>query len=315
MDETILDGLEREQEATALGNRIREYLTSVATPVDLVPRMACDTTFREYARWAFIEHPFKPEELPTLVADTELFPVVAIPHTLEGREVEFLHIDLPGNPRPLIGSPSGDPSTNKKLRPLIDLLARPTPNGLKRLLQITAEYAEYVRKHSRAVIVELERLKDQQHLVYLEIIVTNHGSHTALLGDDAVLHVAPKMPAIKLLHHPFDPSLDPRQLEAVILAERLQRFRDSYPEASKALARAQAPSVRYLTVGPKETRRLSFVSDAPLDANAREAAAALKSGFLSAELLLSQFVLRPAWVPAWLSRQSLQRRRRQTLQR
>ncbi len=250
--------------------------------------------------------------MPTPAEQTEVvYPLVVRPRTGDdGERFEFVHLDLPGNPFPIVGSREGRPEINAKAAVSADALSRCDAPPLGEILALSAEYCQHEIGHARTLRQAFERIKSDK--AYLELVVTisNQGHARAHVScyADAVLGRASRV--VKMLRVEQAPPRGNPPLPAVIrdTARRLAEW-------VQGLAQELQPyenDIENIPIPPSEAIEVHFVSDAIVSGEVSNAVRAMLTGYTDCTLTLWQYIPRRFVLLPWKARFA---RRLQTRQR
>lgn len=218
-----------------------------------------------------------------------VFPLVKREMSKDGESLEFVHLDLPGNPSPVVGSLSGRPETNKKVAALAYALSRCNESMLREILRIAIRLSSRQVNHAARLRSELERIKTETVYLELELVITNRGGTSGFVATTADLAVGGNRP-IHLAAIEFVEGAE-KQAAYVEIRDHARRVLDTEPRLAQALGRYESLA-RYLVVQPGQPHRVKLVSVFPIDRATQDAVQAIRTGYTACDVTITQYIPR-----------------------
>ncbi len=226
----------------------------------------------------------------------EVFKTHAVARTVEGRELEFIHLNLPGNPFPIIGSQEGRPEINEKAASLIYAMSHCDASILKTILGLAVEFCGLRIDACKRLRGEFERLKHVVAFLEIQILVSNRGKSPAYLSTFANITVGDTKDAVAMAVVDDSPQGDNPKWQ-IVARDKARRLVDWVPELKDNLLEYQG-GVQNLAISPHETVTLHFVSDESVSREVVDAVNAMRTGYADCGLSLWQYLPRKVrWFP------------------
>jgi hypothetical protein len=229
-------------------------------------------------------------ELQTARSQAPVFPLVKITKEVDGEHREFIHLDLPGNPFPIVGSQTGRPELNEKAAAVAFALSHCDTELLQKVLECAVRYCDSRVGHRQKLREEFETLKQQQHHLELRVLVSNHGASPAYLSTFADVTLADSRGTAKL--ELVDDSPHGEKVNySLLIKDSARRLADWLPEHRDELREYQN-RVQSVSLGPAQTISLHFVSQDTITDATRNAVVAMQNGYTDCSLSLWQYLPR-----------------------
>jgi len=239
--------------------------------------------------------------IPQTTTYPEVFKLHKIRREHEGRELEFVHLDLPGNPFPIVGCPDGRTETNEKSAALAYAMSHCDPDVLNEILALAIQYCETRITECQRLREEFERIKKQKSYLEIQILVSNRGKYPAYVSTFADVKIGNVKDTVRMSFIDESGIIEGTTNWRLVIRDQARRIADWIPSLSGELANFQS-GIQMVSVAPSESVDLHFVSDDEISQLVADAVSAMKTGYTDCELTLWQYVPRRIrWLP-WAAR-------------
>jgi|CXWL01.1.fsa_nt_gi hypothetical protein len=237
---------------------------------------------------------------PSIPADLTnvpvLFPLQRRNYQDKGTSAELVSLDLPGNPRPTIGSEDGDDLVNNRLASLAYALSYGDVPALKCILELATDYCAWEAAQCLALRQEFEKLKAEESYLEIDLVVHNRGKQPSFISTTVEVTVGRTKSPISLAYTPALQEQNADNFEQDIRNWAV-RLSQKTPLISKLVQRYESIAT-YICVGIESTQRLRFVSISPVIPTERDAIQAIRTGNSDCVISLLQYTPRRLrWLP------------------
>lgn len=218
-----------------------------------------------------------------------VFPLVEKQVEKDGQDLVFVHLDLPGNPFPVVGSRSGRPELNTKAGALAYSLSVCDTALLSQILTIGRNHANQQVQEATNLRAEFEAIRHQATYLQVRLAVANRGKTSAYLSTTARLTVGRNAP-VALSVVDFDEKAE-SQPTSTLIRDWASRLADWAPNLVPLVEGYQSV-IRYITLDSNDCQQLLFVSDSTVSTTLRDAINAIRTGHAKCTIELSQYTPR-----------------------
>lgn len=295
IDLSILELYENEQHHSAFkqelerrrpliaGSTVKDEVLSLGKNQNLL--MACVNALIEYA-----------SDAPAISDEVRngpfVFPLVTIDTEKDGRQLQYVHLDLPGNPFPIVGSPAGRPETNKKTEALAYALSKCNVDLLRAVTGLAIRYCNKRLGDFRSLRAEFERIKRETSFLELRLVLANRGKSPAFLSAFGDIQVGSDFAPIRISILPDKPAGEGQDTDwSTVVRDTARRLSDWIPDIRDAL-RQYDSAAHNVVLNPGESLSLHFVSDDAIPDGVRRNVDVLRTGYADCAISLWQYTPR-----------------------
>ena len=218
-----------------------------------------------------------------------VFDIVYQTRKKDGEDLEFIHLDFPSNPFPLVGSDNGRKHLNEKIMPLILSMAFCQIDDLKSILSNSKKYIEQTILELKSLREEFSKIKSESSYLTVKITLTNTGKQPVFVSSSCLLSIQNKTP-VKLFLSDYDENAS-QQKYSTHIKDSARRLAEWSPTYVNELKEFEA-TLNILSISPNESITRTFVSKETVSDEIISATNALKTGFASCSLSFEQFASR-----------------------
>lgn len=293
LDLSILETIENEKTYTDNKSELDAIINSLNenTVRDRVLSLGRDISLINTCLNALI---YYPNETPNIPLNTEneksQFPITINQSTEDGKNLEYYHLDLPGNAFPIVGSRDGDKNKNEKVKSLRIAMSICDAKLLRDILKLAVKYCEVTIEKMKIIRSELNRIKNQQKYVEIQLLLTNLGKSAAFLSTKSILVIEKQNTQINL-RYINDKNQDEKNPDyRIMIKDKSRKLLDWIPQSKDEIKPFES-IVETIVIEPSQTLDLHFVSNEQISQQSiDDAIRALQTGYTSCLISLFQYI-------------------------
>lgn len=301
IDLSILELIETDRDLSDHKEALQSRLGGLNshTVRDQVLSLARDQNLIRTCLNALITFTDQAPQIPAASKDSPVvFPLRTIATEKEGRKLEFVHLDLPGNPFPIVGSLNGRPEINAKTVALGYAMSCCDDKILRAVLDLGVKYCDVRLSQTSQLRQEFQRIKEDLKYLELQILISNLGTAPAFLSTSARIQIGKEQSQVNLTLIDDRPQEDPPNWR-VVIKDRARRLSEWIPAKRNEINRYQSV-VENMTLAPSQSLTVHFVSNDPVADSVVQAVNAMRTGYASSTLTLWQYLPRMhRFFPFW----------------